>query len=98
MFISSYQKSDASYQMAETGYQMLPDTRGRKPDGNAIVKGLKVCMIGERRKRIQQEQQVDFRKSTSGFGVQQVGKTRQQVEKGSITSGIWKLQKVEKVI
>ena len=41
---------------------------------------------------------MDFRKSTSGFGVQQVGKTRQQVEKGSSTSGIWKLQKVEKVI
>ena len=32
--------------------QMLPDTRGRKPDGNAIVRGLKVRMIGERRKRI----------------------------------------------
>ena len=41
---------------------------------------------------------MDFRKSTSGFGVQQVEKARQQVEKGSATSGIWKLQKVEKVI
>ena len=30
---------------------------------------------------------MDFRKSTSGFGVQQVGNIRQQVEKGSTTSG-----------
>ena len=41
---------------------------------------------------------MDFRKSTSGFGVQQVGNIMQQVEKGNTTSGIWKLQQVEKVI
>ena len=39
---------------------------------------------------------MDFKKSTSGFGVQQVGNIMQQVEKGSATSGIWKLQQVEK--
>ncbi len=39
---------------------------------------------------------MDFRKSTGGFGVQQVGNIMQQVEKGSATSGIWKLQQVEK--
>ena len=32
---------------------------------------------------------MDFRKLTGGFAVQ-------QVEKGSATSGIWKLQQVEK--
>ena len=64
----------------------------------AIVKGLKVRMIDERRKRIYQEQQVDFRKLTGGFAFQQVGNIMQQVEKGSATSGIWKLQQVEKVI
>ena len=41
---------------------------------------------------------MDFEKSTSGFGVQQVGNIMQQVEKGSAKSGIWKLQQVEKVI
>ena len=35
-------------------------------------------------------------KTTGGFGVQQVGNIMQQVEKGSATSGIWKLQQVEK--
>ena len=41
---------------------------------------------------------MDFKKSTSGFGVQQVGNIMQQVEKGNTTSGNWKLQQVEKVI
>ena len=39
---------------------------------------------------------MDFRKLTGGFAVQQVGNIMQQVEKGSATSGIWKLQQVEK--
>ena len=39
---------------------------------------------------------MDFRKLTGGFTVQQVGNITQQVEKGSTTSGIWKLQQVEK--
>ena len=41
---------------------------------------------------------MDFRNSTSGFGVQIVENIGQQVEKGSATRGIWKLQQVEKVI
>ena len=55
-------------------------------------------MIGERRKRIQQEQQVDFEKSTSGFGVQQVEKDNATSEKGNATGGKWKMQQVEKVL
>ena len=41
---------------------------------------------------------MDFKKSTSGFGVQQVGNIMQQVEKGSATSGIWKLHQVERLV
>ena len=41
---------------------------------------------------------MDFEKSTSGFGVQQVGNVMQQVEKGNATGGNWKMQQVEKVI
>ena len=39
-----------------------------------------------------------LKKSTSGFGVQQVGNVMQQVEKGNATGGNWKMQQVEKVI
>ena len=41
---------------------------------------------------------MDFRKLTGGFAVQQVGNIMQQVEKGSATSGIWKLQQVERLV
>ena len=41
---------------------------------------------------------MDFEKSTSGFGVQQVGNVMQQVEKGNTIGGNWKIQQVEEVI
>ena len=41
---------------------------------------------------------MDFKKSTSGFGVQQVEKDNATSEKGNATGGMWKMQQVEMVI